>query len=364
MVSLGVPLVSEIDIGAARCRCPILAVTGSNGKSTLAKLCGDALRAAGYRIAVGGNFGDPLSDLAMRSAKVDWVVAEVSSFQLELATSFHPRVGVLLNLNPNHLDRHRGMAAYRQAKSRIFMNMNGRDTGIVPPGLLPVMRRLSGRGGGWVTFGAETAADVRYMPHSVTCGTGRRGGSVSIAGTYFDNAVYGITAAAAVAAVRACGASADCVARVARTFEPLGHRMTRVCEVAGVLFVDDSKATNLGAMEAGLRMCDRPVRLIAGGLLKETDLGWVKNTIAKTVRRIYLIGDAALRMERAWRRAAPCSRCRSVGQAVRHAWRDASAGETVLLSPGCASFDQFDGYEDRGTKFRESVVKISKEMES
>lgn len=355
----GVEVIPEIDLGADRCRCRILAVTGSNGKSTLVKLCGESLGIAGRRVAMGGNFGEPLSDMARRSRKLDWVVAEVSSFQLEAAKSFRPAVGVLLNLEPNHLDRHGTMRAYVAAKSNLFRRMRRGCSAVVPAGAARRMRLMSRGTGRWILFGRRRGVDVRSVRHGVVDSRGR---VLSFKGTYFDNPVYGLSAAAAVAAMEACGVDPLCVSVAAGRFKPLDHRMTPVAEIGGVKFVDDSKSTNLGAMCAALEMCDGPVRLIAGGLLKEHDLGHVKNTIAKRVRRIYVIGKAALSMEKAWGRVVGCRKCRDIGRAVMAAWRDSERGETILLSPGCASFDQFSGYEDRGNKFRKSVKLISKEM--
>jgi UDP-N-acetylmuramoylalanine--D-glutamate ligase len=186
----------------------------------------------------------------------------------------------------------------------------------------------------------------------------REGQTVSFAKTCFDNAVLGQTAAAAAAALAACGLDPAAGGQAARRFQPLPHRTQVVATRQGVCFVDDSKATTLSATSAALELLQGPVRLIAGGLLKERDLGLLKEMLRKTVRKAYLIGNAAEGMAAAWREAAPCCICGSLPCAVKQAWEDARAGETILLSPGCASFDQFAGFEERGVEFQRLVREL------
>jgi UDP-N-acetylmuramoylalanine--D-glutamate ligase len=360
----GIAVISELELAARRCRCPLLAVTGSSGKSTLVKLCSDALRTAGKRVVPAANYGRPLSDLVRASGKLDWVVAEVSSFQLEKVVTFRPRVGVFLNLHPNHLDRHRTMAEYARAKARLFSRMGAGDVAAVLDANARAVRRAASRRAGdapprWVTFGLSEEADYHYSEGAVRFGAASSGGrGISVAGTMFANDVMGITAAAAVAAVAACGEDPACVAAAARRFAPLPHRMQEIGRVGGVRFVDDSKATTLSALAAGVQMTGGPVRLIAGGRLKERALSFVQQVLAKQVRTVYLIGEAADRLAEAWGGAVHCSRCGTLERATREAGREAEAGDTVLLSPGCASFDQFDGYEERGKRFARIVRSI------
>jgi UDP-N-acetylmuramoylalanine--D-glutamate ligase len=368
LVARGVPVIAELELGWQRCRCPVLAVTGTNGKSTLAKLCSEALGAAGRAVALAGNYGTPLCEVAPLTAGLDRVVVEVSSFQLETVRDFRPGVGVLLNVQPDHLDRHGDMDCYRGTKMKLFGNMTREDVGIVPRELAgdtrdggPGLSTFARRGPRWVDFGLSEGADYRYEDGRV-CFAGEDGNeSIDLAGTMFANPLTGMTACAAVAAVSACGCGAAVVERAIRAFEPLPHRMTRVRRLGDVEFIDDSKATNLAALGAALRMCNRPVRLIAGGLLKETDLAVVEELLAKNARGVYLIGNAAHAMEEAWGGTVPCHVCMTLPRAVAAAWRDAQQGETILLSPGCASFDQFNGYEDRGNQFNSIVRSINEE---
>ena len=362
----GVPVISELELGARRCRCPILAVTGTNGKSTFAKLCADVLNSAGLRAEAAGNYGVPLCDTATRSGALDWVVAEVSSFQLETVDQLRPRIGVLLNVQPNHLDRHKDMQSYTATKAALFRRMGCGDVAFVYEPVAALVRRRVEQdrgpaGGGeaapckWLTFGLSKSAGYRYYRNQVSFEEAGVATSVSVAGTYFDNEILGVAAAAAVGALTQCGIPSTRIEEAMRGFEPLPHRMRVVMSRGGVTFVDDSKATTLAAMEAALRMSGRPVRLIAGGRLKEHVLDGVRDMLGRKARAVYLIGEAAQGMERAWRDAVPCKPCGTLKRAVEEAWMDAEAGETVLLAPGCASFDQFKNFEDRGNQFAEIV---------
>lgn len=359
--SRGVEVLSELELGATRCRCPMAAITGSNGKSTLVKLCGESLAAAGARVEMAGNYGTPLSEFALRSAALDWVVVEVSSFQLEKVKTFKPKVGVLLNVNPNHLNRHGDFATYREIKSRLFARMEAHDTGAVQDSDIETLRGLVGDRVHWVSFGRSDRADYRYGNGAVRYPRDTRQTTVSVAGTVFDNDVMGITAAAAVAVTEACGVGGHCVGQAAKAFHALPHRMNTVATIGGVKFIDDSKATNLAAMTAALEMCKEPVRLIAGGQLKESDLAPVGQVLARKVKGLYLIGDAAAAMLQAWSRFIPCHPCGELSKALSKAWDDAKPGEVILLSPACASFDQFGSFEERGNRFAELVRNINKE---
>lgn len=359
--NLGIPTMGELEFGAAKCRCPIVAVSGANGKSTLVKLCGDILRLAGRRAELGGNYGTPVSALAKRSEELDWLVLEASSFQLEMTRDFRPRVGVLLNLQPNHLDRHPTLEAYRAAKARLFARMGEGDRAIVHESVFTRFRAMAAQRPDqpeWVKFGRGPRCAARYEPGFVSLDAGGGRVRMSIEGTYFDNPVLGPAAAAAAAVAAACGVPPGLVAEAAKRFVPLPHRMTRVAIKRGVEFVDDSKATTLAALAAGVTMASRPVRLIAGGILKEHRLSAVKKVLASHVRAVYLVGNSAPKMYAAWSDVVPCRRCGTLDVAVSEAWRDASPGETILLSPGCASFDQFRGYADRGEQFCGHVAKI------
>jgi len=305
---------------------------------------------------------------------------EVSSFQLERVTDFRPRVGVLLNIQPDHLDRHGNMKTYVEVKARLFARMRKGDIPVVLDEIMESISGLSRVRNDWVSFGLSKEADYRYDNGSVRYQRAlpcRRhsdsgmeeyddsSGAVSLEGTIFANKIMGVTAAAAVAAMCACGLDSSVVEGAAGTFEPLPHRMREIAGINDVHFVDDSKATNLAALGAALEMCEYPVRLITGGLMKEEakNLNAVKELLAKKVRRVYLIGKTASKMEKAWGDTVECRLAHHIGNAVQAAWQDAEAGDIVLLSPGCASFDQFRDFEDRGDQFTRIVTLIKEEEE-
>ena len=366
--SRGVEVLSELELGWSRCGCKTLAITGSNGKSTMAKLCKEALARAGSRAEVAGNYGLPVSTVAVERRQLDWLILEVSSFQLEKVAGFRPDVGVLLNVLPNHLDRHKDMETYTSLKARLFAKMGTGGIGIVPAELLGKIRAISPGLKTWTTFGADANADYIYSPGRVTHSElGKTDGSrheIRFAGTFLENEILGLTAAAASAALRACGFSPDYVAAAAKDFEQLPHRMQRVAEIGGIEFVDNSKATNVAALFAALKMCNRPVRLVAGGRPKETDFSLVKELLATKGVMVYLIGESRFALASAWRDVVKCKVCETLTEAVDSAWRDSISGETVLLAPGCTSFDQFKNFEDRGDQFSKIVKSfIGKEKE-
>ncbi len=354
----GTQVISELELGYRHCACPILAITGTNGKSTVVKLCRDALEQSGKKTCMAGNYGTPLSMIADQTESLDWAIVEVSSFQLEKVETFRPRVGVLLNIQPDHLDRHGDMTTYSGLKMRMFENMECDDVAIVPAeeafregSTIPGQSRK-------VLFGVTDASQSRYGDHRVTCELMGTSDIVDLRGTLFDNPMLGVNAAAASAAVIACGGTVESVTAAAAKFVSLPHRMETVCEIRGVRFVDDSKATNLAALIASVEASERPVRLIAGGLLKEKDLENAKEVLAKKSRGVYLIGAAADEMRKAWGSIVPCKEFDGLARAVESAWEDACEGETVLLAPGCASFDQFQSYHDRGIRYRKALEEI------
>jgi len=354
----GVEVLAELEFGWRRCQCHVLAITGSNGKSTMAKLCKEAFEEQGFRTELAGNYGLPVSAVALSRTKVDWLVLEVSSFQLERTVRFRPDVGVLLNLLPNHLDRHGDMASYGRLKARLFANMLSGDTAVVHEDLAVMVKSMAPGPQTWTTFGNSGAADFAYAPGGVVyrpAGKELKTGTVPFEGTVFDNEILGLTAAAASAAMVACGVAPSCVALAAKAFKPLPHRMERVVETGGVEFIDDSKATNLAGMAAALRICKRPVRLLAGGRLKEKDLISVKELLVKKVVMVYLFGEAKFVLDLAWRDSVACVLFESLAAAATAAWKDSRPGDVVLLSPACTSFDQFRSFEERGEKFSQLV---------
>ena len=345
----GMPVVPEFELGWSRFKGRVAAITGTNGKSTMVKWLAESLAASGYRAAPAGNYGPSVSRVVCEQPDLDWLVIEASSFQLETARYFRADLSVLLNIAPNHLDRHPSMEAYVDAKARLFAQVRGRDVCVAPAVWRTRMQAASGGRGAWHTFGCAATDDYRWEDGRVWH---RADAVLDTRGTFLDNPILGPHAAAVAGALHAAGVPLDGAGAAARAFRPLPHRMEPVAEAGGIRFVNDSKATTLTALRAALEMAGGPVRLIAGGLLKETDLNCVKEMLALHARGVYLVGKAAEKMSSQWADAVACEVCGELEKAVTAAWRAARPGDVILLSPGCASFDQFANFEQRGDEFR------------
>jgi UDP-N-acetylmuramoylalanine--D-glutamate ligase len=354
----GVPLISELELGGCYWRGKILAVTGSKGKSSLVKLCADTLNDVGVGASPAGNYGLPLCRLALQKPDLAWAVTEVSSFQMEHTRTLSPDIAVLLNLQADHLDRHADVAEYRALKLKLFSAMRAGALALLPTGVpdggnVPEGVELQ-------RFGVDAGSDWVYAGHAVTGIVDGDVSKVEFRGAWFDNAILGPAAAAATAALRRTGLSDGQIETGLADFKPLPHRVQEVAVSSrGIRFVDDSKATSLSATAAALQMVRRPVRLIAGGQLKETDLESIKELLTQTAKKVYLIGQCAEQMLRAWSASVPCEICGTLERAVASAMRESESGETVLLSPGTASFDQFTSYRERGERFTELVRAVA-----
>ena len=327
----GLTVWSEVELGSRLLPNPVLGVTGTNGKTTTSELLGAIFRAAERPVAVAGNVGRPLTGLDGALADEAWIVCELSSFQLEDVVSFRPRIGVLLNLTPDHLDRHGDLDAYRAAKLRIFENQGADDVAVVPRGFPAVpgdARRV------------EFAADDPLPAEPRVPGAHNR-----------ENA------AAATAAARAVGIPDPAIAEGLRTFAGVPHRLELVREVDGVRWINDSKATNPEAAERALGAYPPGLRVILGGSRKATPFGGLARGAAQAgVSCAYLIGESADEIAEALAAEGVRFRhSRDLESAVRDAREDAEPGDVVLLSPACASYDQFRDFEERGERFRELV---------
>jgi len=343
LAARGVPLVAEAEWGLRHWRGRTAVVTGSNGKSSVVKALAELLDGVPC-----GNFGLPVC--AAAGSEKPWLVVEASSFQLETAHAMRGDIAICLNLLPNHLDRHGDMETYGRLKARVFAAQGTDGLALVPPELLGPMREWSQGGGNWETFGGpDSGADWRWTPEGLS--GPRLDGTPALGGGYFDNGVLGPAAAAVAAAATWAGVPGGAVARRLRAFGALPHRNARVAERDGVQWVDDSKATNLAALAAAVRMQRGRVRLIAGGRPKERDWSAARGVLAEKASAVYLIGEAAESMASAWGDAVPCEICGTLERAVAAAGAAARSGETVLLAPGCTSFDQFASYGERGIRF-------------
>jgi UDP-N-acetylmuramoylalanine--D-glutamate ligase len=330
----GLTVWSEVELGHRLLANPILGITGTNGKTTTSELLGEVFRAAGKPVAVAGNVGRPLTGLDGTLAGDAWIVCELSSFQLEDIEAFRPRVAILLNLTPDHLDRHASLEEYRAAKLRIFENQGPDDVAVVPRGFGEIP-------GGARRVEFDTQDELPAEP--IVPGEHNR-----------ENA------AAATAAARAAGISDDAIARALRTFEGVPHRLELVGEVGGVRFVNDSKATNPEAAERALSAYPPGIRLILGGSRKRSSYSSLaREASARGVAKAYLIGEAADEIAEALAGAGVrFADSGTLEQAVADAFADAEPGEVVLLSPACASYDQFRDFEERGERFRDVVAAL------
>jgi UDP-N-acetylmuramoylalanine--D-glutamate ligase len=333
----GVPVWSEVELAARMLPNPIAGVTGTNGKTTTTHLVGSMLRSGGLECEVAGNVGRALSELAGRIGDDVWIACELSSFQLEDIDRLHCRVAVVLNLTPDHLDRHGSMDAYVRAKLRILENQAAGDTAVLN-GDDPLLRAATLSGGGervWFTAADRGSIDWEHA---------RLRGEHNL-----ENAL------AVAAAARAAGVSAEAIDAALREFHPPPHRLETVASGGGVEWVNDSKATNPDATIKALTAFDAGLHLILGGSLKGASFDALAQAVASgPVACSYLIGAAADALADALAAAgAPYRRCETLERAVQTAAARAKPGDTVLLSPACASFDQFRDYEHRGDRFRE-----------
>jgi UDP-N-acetylmuramoylalanine--D-glutamate ligase len=320
----GIPVWSEVELGARLLPNPLLGVTGTNGKTTTSVLLGTMLGAP-----VAGNVGRALTELVDEVPTDGWVVCELSSFQLEDIHELRPRIAVLLNLESDHLDRHGTFEAYRDAKLRIFENQTDEDTAVVPRGFAEVgaARR--------VEFSADDALPAEP----------------SIPGSHNRE-----NAAAATAAARAVGVPDGRIADALRAFRGVPHRLEDVGEVDGVRYINDSKATNAAAARRAIASYGEPLHVILGGLGKNEDYAQLAVDLRAKGARAYLIGAAAGELAAAL--DSPYELSGDLASAVRAAARAAKPGEIVLLSPACASYDQFENFEQRGDEFRRLVEEL------
>ena len=335
---------------------PVVAITGTNGKTTVTTLTGRLLEGAGKRVFVGGNIGVSLFDYLLEPEKYDVLVLEVSSFQLETAGRFAPDVAVLLNISPDHLDRHGDYDRYRRAKMNIFAFQEKKDTAVFNGDCADCVSIPRTCKADLVPFGRKNDHIVRIVKENII---------LSFKGReelYFpDRSVLGditgmYNCCPAIVAARLLGCSQDQIQQGLENFSPLEHRMEFVEELDGISFYNDSKATNTGAVLAALeRMKERKTVLILGGRDKGDDYGLLNGAVAEKVKAVVLIGEAADLIEAALEGKTVIARADSMENAVKKACEYAEQGDTVLLSPACASFDMFDSYAHRGRAFREAV---------
>jgi len=360
----GVPVIAEIELASRWLQGRVIAITGTKGKSTTTALTGRMLESAGFKVTVGGNIGQPLSAQVSDSTPDTFHVVETSSFQLDQIDTFHPWIAVMLNVSPDHLDRHPNVETYAAAKARVFENQDTRDWAVVnadDPTVLALARkgraaiRLFARSGsidcgtvledGWI---ADRRADgvARLVPI----------GAIHLLGSHL---VDDVMAAATVGAI--AGAAPAAMTAAVDAFRGLEHAMELVADVRGVRFVNDSKATNVEAALRSIECFDRDLVLILGGRFKGGDLRLLRGPLKARARAVVAIGEAKPLVRDALAGAIDVHEADTFNAAIEQAYVLAKPSGVVLLAPACASFDMFEDYAERGVKFKEEVARLVRE---
>lgn len=351
-----IPVISEIELGSLACPAPIIAVTGSNGKSTVTTLVGEIFKKAGFKTFVCGNIGLPFSGQVSRIGKNSVVVLEVSSFQLEYIDKFKPKAGIILNVTPNHLDRYKNFNEYIKAKWRIFKNQDENDFAILnydDVNLKKLSRDLKSK---VLFFSSRQKADTGYLKNDFIYFKNKKFfplKDIKIKGRHnLENIMAGVSAA------KIFGISDKIIKQVLKTFKGLEHRIEYVKTFGGIDFINDSKSTSVGATLAALNCFSKPVVLIAGGRDKGSDFSPIRRLIPKRIKGLVLVGEAKEKIREAIKDLTAVEEAVSFPQAVKKAYQMAIGGEVVLLSPMCASFDMFRNFEHRGEVFKKIVRAI------
>ena len=358
--SFGLPVIGELELAARFLKGKTLAITGSNGKTTTTALVGEILEKAGLPTLVGGNIGVPVVALIDQSTDETWSVLEVSSFQLESTERFHPKIAVILNITPDHLDRHGSFENYALAKERIFAAQHEDDAVV-----------LNADNARAAQAAARSVAKVYFfsLEHSVLQGAWVEEGFVvyrpgkdqpiekimPLSGIPLKGAHNVENVLAAVCAARLAGASAEQIRAAVESFQAVEHRLEYVATINGVEFYNDSKATNVDATLKAVASFSKGIHLILGGKDKNSDYSQLAQLLRERARAIYTIGSAAAKIESQLRGVVPILACETLENAVSAAGSAARPGEVVLLAPACSSFDQFENYEQRGKVFKELV---------
>ena len=360
----GVPVIAEIELASRWLQGRVIAITGTKGKSTTTALTGRMLEAAGFKVTVGGNIGDPLSAQVAESTPDTFHVVETSSFQLEQIDTFHPWIAVMLNFSPDHLDRHPSVEAYAAAKARIFETQDASDWAVVnadDPGVLAMARRGRARlrlfsprtpltdgtvvDDGWIVDRRAERVE-RLVPLE----------AIHLLGPHLVNDVM---AAATIGAI--AGAAPAAMTAAVEAFHGLEHAMELVAEIDGVRFVNDSKATNVESALRSIESFDRGLVAIIGGRFKGGDLSLLREPLKQRGKAVVAIGEAKPLVREALADAIDVHDADTMADAVTRAYALARPSGVVLLAPACASFDMFRDYAERGRKFKEEVKKLTAE---
>lgn len=349
-----IPVIGELELAFEECSCPTVAITGTNGKTTTTELTTAMLKACGVRTMASGNIGLPFATAVRSSHELDVMVLEVSSFQLETIRTFHPQVAVWLNCTPNHLDRYPGMKEYREAKLRIFENQTAPDIAVVNAAseLPPLAARR-------ITFSARRNDADFTLEGSGICFEGRK--ILDQKDTKLRGVHNAENLMAALAIGHALDVEFDLMADAVAGYTAPAHRCEFVRELDGVRWINDSKATNLDAMEMAIRSQGSPIILIAGGKDKGFEFDAIAPLVRERVRAAVLIGEMKDRIAKSWSGVA-CRKASGLEEAVALAGKLAVAGDVVLFSPGTSSFDMFRNYGERGNLFKTQAHQLKSKL--
>ncbi len=358
----GKDVVSEIEFAANNLNIPVIAVTGTNGKTTVTKLIAAILREGGMNAVEAGNIGTPLSDIALGQRGVDFAVCEVSSFQLELIKRFKPFVSILLNVTPDHLNRYDSIEEYFGTKARIFENQDSGDFAVINADDPLIKENLPKLGGETFVYSRVNAvAKGAYVKlDSIFFRYGTQETEIIPLNEIKMKGAHNIeNILAAVCCAMACKVNKESIAQVLGNFVPPAHRMEDAGEINGIRFINDSKATNVDALKRALESFSEKIVLIAGGRDKEGKFSILREEISAGVRLVIVIGEAGEKIENAFGDIVSVVKGETLKDAVALAFDNAEEGDVVLLSPGCASFDMFESFEHRGDEFKKYVRELN-----
>jgi UDP-N-acetylmuramoylalanine--D-glutamate ligase len=364
-----IPVTGELDIFFRYNKVPVIAVTGTNGKTTTTSLAGTLLKACGFNPFIGGNIGTPLVNSLMSRENHDIIVAEVSSFQLDLASQFRPDIGVLLNISQDHLDRYENFAEYEKSKTSLLKRQKKTDTAVINASIRGCGTLAAGLESKIFTFscqpsGSGITPDAKIDDNGIEiCLKNKkyRLGPKAFPGLKGTHNLE--NAAAAILACLAAGANMDGIKKGLRSFTPPAHRMQFIKKIRGISFYNDSKATNIDAVKRAMESLGQNLILIMGGRNKDNDLGLIRNEMKKRAKAVIAIGECRQEIKTIFEDICPVIEAGTMEDAVNKAFTHAAEKDIVLLSPACASFDMYDNYKERGNDFVKCVNRLGERVQ-
>jgi UDP-N-acetylmuramoylalanine--D-glutamate ligase len=358
----GIKLISEIEIAYHYCKGKIIAITGTNGKTTTTSLCGHVFNSCGYKTHLAGNIGVAFSEIVLDVKEGEFVSLEVSSFQLDLIENFKPSVAMILNITPDHLNRYENsLDKYAASKQRIYINQDEKDFLILNKDSQAVMQYLVGHKSKSYLFSlSEKQNNGCYYSDGevIFMNNGKENFRCSRSDIQIRGEHNLANAMSVICAAKVFNLDNNGIIKALQTFESVEHRLELVSEINGVKYINDSKATNVDSVWYALKSFDEPILLILGGQDKGNDYGQIKELVIKKVKKIYAIGSSAEKVFNFFHNDVKVELEKSLEDAVKNSSREAKYGDVVLLSPACASFDMFNNYEHRGKVFKEAVNKL------